>query len=198
MPHGARTSLVALFLLAGLGGASAEPAAGSTWTDPPAHKSGTETRPAADRKAAAPVTAAPTAATPAASQEARSAPAARRAVAARRAPERKVAHAAVPSPKRVAAAPRRVRIAAPQTRMARDPRFVAVAPPPPPAEGYARYRSYGYAPGSAYGPGYADDRLERLRSAEAAGYLVVRRRTVQFPDGRSLRVYHPDDEGEPF
>ena len=198
MPHGARISLVALFLLAGLGGASAEPAAGSTWTDPPARKSGTETPPNADRTAAAPVATVPAASTPAAAQEARPAPAERKAIAARRAPERKVAHAAAPSPKRVAAAPRRARIAATHIWAARDPRFVAVAPPPPPAERYARYRVYGDAPGYAYGRGYADDRLERLRSAEAAGYLVVRRRTVQFPDGRSLRVYHPDEEGEPY
>jgi hypothetical protein len=71
------------------------------------------------------------------------------------------------------------------------PRVVALVPP----EGYARYRPYGYGPG--YGPGYADERLDRLHSAESAGYLVVRRRTVQFPDGRTLRVYRPDD-GEPF
>ena len=72
--------------------------------------------------------------------------------------------------------------------------MVAVAPPPPPPlpDGYPRYRAYNY------GPGYADERLERLRAAEAAGYLVVRRRSVEFPDGRSLRVYRPDDEGEPF
>jgi hypothetical protein len=70
--------------------------------------------------------------------------------------------------------------------------MVAVAPPPPPPDGYPRYRAYNY------GPGYADERLERLGAAEAAGYLVVRRRTVEFPDGRSLRVYRPDDEGEPF
>ncbi|MGT2479962.1 hypothetical protein ACU4GR_16300 [Methylobacterium oryzae CBMB20] len=50
----------------------------------------------------------------------------------------------------------------------------------------------------AYAPGYVDERLDRLSSAEAAGYLVVRRRTVQFPDGRTLRVYRPDDAGEAF
>ena len=47
-------------------------------------------------------------------------------------------------------------------------------------------------------PGYTDERLDRLSSAQAAGYLVVRRRTVQFPDGRTLRVYRPDDGGEPY
>ncbi len=51
MPHGARTTLAALVLLLGVGGAGAEPAAGTTWTDPPIHKPAAE---APDRKAAAP------------------------------------------------------------------------------------------------------------------------------------------------
>ncbi|MGU3420160.1 hypothetical protein ACLBYB_17305, partial [Methylobacterium sp. D54C] len=108
-------------------------------------------------------------------------------------------------PKRIAAAPRRARVAAAPARSVRAaPQAVAAAPPPP--EGYARYRAYNYGPGYGYEPGYAqgytqgytDDRLDRLSSAQAAGYVVVHRRTVQFPDGRTLRVYRPDDEGEPF
>lgn len=194
MPHGARTSLAALILLLGVGGATAEPAAGSTWTDPPAHKSAAEPPPAADKKAAAPAPAAVSASTPAAaSPEARPPRAKRKAVAARRAPER-TATRRVPATKRVVAASRRTRVAATPARTFREPQVVAVAPPPP--DGYARYRAYGYGPG--YGPGYADERLDRLSSAEAAGYLVVRRRTVQFPDGRTLRYYRPDDESEPF
>jgi hypothetical protein len=192
MPHGARTSLVALILLLGVGGATAEPAAGSTWTDPPAHKRSAETPPAADKKAAAP--AAVSASTPAAaSPEVRPPRAKRKAVAVRRAPER-TAIRRIPATKRVVAAPRRTRIAATPARTLREPQVAAAVPSPP--EGYARYRAYGYGPG--YGPGYADERLDRLSSAEAAGYLVVRRRTVQFPDGRTLRYYRPDDEGEPF
>lgn len=193
MPHGARTSLAALILLLGVGGATAEPAAGSTWTDPPAHKSAAET-PAADKKAAAPTPAAVSASTSAtASPEARPPRAKRKAVAARRAPER-TAVRRIPETKRVVTASRRTRVAATPVRTFREPQVAAVAPPPP--DGYARYRTYGYGPG--YGSGYADDRLDRLSSAEAAGYLVVRRRTVQFPDGRTLRYYRPDDDGEPF
>lgn len=37
----------------------------------------------------------------------------------------------------------------------------------------------------------SDERLDRLRAAADAGYIVVRRRSVEFPDGRSLRIYHP-------
>lgn len=41
-----------------------------------------------------------------------------------------------------------------------------------------------------------DPRLERLWSAEEAGYLAVRGRHVAYPDGRVLRIYRPrgDDE----
>lgn len=203
MPYGARTSLAALILLFGVGGASAEPAAGTTWTDPPVHKPAAEKPPAANQKAAAPAATASTASTPAAATPAvRPSRAARKAVAARRAPERKVARS-TRAPRRVVASARRARVAAAPVRTFHAPRVVsrfvpqvvAVAPPPPP-EGYPRYRPYGYGPG--YAPGYVDERLDRLSSAEAAGYLVVRRRTVQFPDGRTLRVYRPDDAGEAF
>ncbi|MCJ2053312.1 hypothetical protein [Methylobacterium sp. J-070] len=187
MPHGARTRLAALILLLGVGGASAEPAAGTTWTDPPTHKPAAETAPARRETPAAP---APTAtATPAAAAPAR---AARRTVAARRPPERRITRSAAQPVRRVAAAPRRPRFVAARPRRIYTPQVVAVVPPAGPPEGDARYRAYGY------GPGYADERLERLSSAEAAGYLVVRRRTVQFPDGRTLRFYRPDDGGEPF
>ncbi|KAA0125124.1 hypothetical protein CIW48_05200 [Methylobacterium sp. P1-11] len=199
MPHAARTGLAALMLALGLGSASAESVA-TTWTDPPAHKPAAEKAPAADQKVAAP---APAATTPAASTRARPASSRRKAVAARHVPE-KTARAASPGAKRVAATPRRARVVAAPTRTIRSaPQSVAAAPPPPP-EGYARYRAYNYGPGYGYAPaygyaqGYTDDRLDRLSSAQAAGYVVVRRRTVQFPDGRTLRVYRPDDEGEPF
>jgi hypothetical protein len=209
MPHGARTSLAALILLLGIGAVSAEPTPGTTWRDPPAHKPAAEA-PGPDRTAPPTPAAAPAASsassatasappTPAAvAEQARPARAPRK-TAARRAPAQ-----AAPSriatrrtaPNRVAATTRRPRVAAASPRVAAGPRIAAEAPPlPPGAYGYARYRPYGYGPG--YGPGYADERLDRLSSAEAAGYLVVRRRTVVFPDGRALRVYRPDD-GEPF
>ncbi|KQP48810.1 hypothetical protein ASF39_13615 [Methylobacterium sp. Leaf108] len=39
------------------------------------------------------------------------------------------------------------------------------------------------------------DRLARIRAAEEAGYLVIRSRTIELPDGRRLRSYAPY-EGE--
>jgi hypothetical protein len=209
MPHGARTSLAALILLLGLGAVGAEPAPGTTWRDPPAHKPAAEA-PAPDRTAAPAPAAAPAPSqatasapsTPAAAPEARPTHAARKADA-RKTAERKTAErrasartaTRATAPKRVAAAAHRSRGAAAAPRVIADPR-IAAAPPP---EGYVRYRPYGrpYGSGPGYGPGYADERFDRLSSAEAAGYLVVRRRTVLFPDGRALRVYRPDD-GEPF
>lgn len=45
--------------------------------------------------------------------------------------------------------------------------------------------------------GFVDDRAERIRRAQDAGYLVVRSRNIEFPDGRSLRAYRPyEDDGE--
>ena len=201
MPHGARITLAALILLLGVGGAAAEPAQGTTWTDPPSHKQAADKPPAAERIVAKP---APPAATPAASQLARPAVAERKT--ARRTPVRQVQvrHVPVrqaartsyaPAARRRAVAERPMRTAPAPIRMARGPQIVAIAPPP---EAYARYRAYGYGPGYGYTPGYTDERLDRLSSAQAAGYLVVRRRTVQFPDGRTLRVYRPDASGEPF
>lgn len=198
MPHGARTSLAALILLFGIGAVTAEPAPGTTWTDPPAHKPAAEVP---DRKAAAPAPAATAApSTPAAVAEQARPTRAPRKTAARRAPARTAPSRIATrrtAPNRVAAAPHRPRVATASPRVIAGPRIAAEAPPLPPAGGYgyARYRPYGYGPG--YGPGYADERFDRLSSAEAAGYLVVRRRTVVFPDGRALRVYRPDD-GEPF
>ncbi|MHC2106130.1 hypothetical protein [Methylobacterium sp.] len=188
MPYGARTSLAALVLALALGatGARAEPASG--WTDPPARKVAPAASPAEAQKADPPPASTPAAAAPA-----------RKAVAARPTQKRVATRRPAPEAKRVATTrgattAHRSRVAAAAARPMRPHRMVAVAPPPPPPlpDGYPRYRAYNY------GPGYADERLERLRAAEAAGYMVVRRRTVEFPDGRSLRVYRPDDEGEPF
>ncbi|WP_336487928.1 hypothetical protein [Methylobacterium nigriterrae] len=47
-----------------------------------------------------------------------------------------------------------------------------------------------------YGYTLADDRLRRIEAAQRAGYIVVRARSVQFPDGRSLRTYRPLEEGD--
>ena len=191
MPHGARTPLAALIMSLALAAPAAWAEPGSTWTDPPARKPAPVTSPAEARTPAP-----PSASTPAASTTAAKAPvAARKAVAARSAPQRMATHRAAPAPEsaplRVAA--HRARVAAAPARIARPHRMVTIAPPPPPQ---SRYWSYGYGPG--YGSGYADDRLERLRAAEAAGYMVVRRRTVEYPDGRSRGVAGPDAEGDRY
>jgi len=183
MPYGARTSLAALILSLALGATSVRAEQASGWTDPPARNPAPAASPAEAQKAAPPPASTPAAAAPA-----------RKAVAARPIQKRIATHRTGPEARRAATTVHRPRIAASPTRTARAHRMVAVAPPPPPPplDSYPRYRAYNY------GPGYADERLERLRAAEAAGYLVVRRRSVEFPDGRSLRVYRPDDEGEPF
>ncbi|MCJ2140115.1 hypothetical protein [Methylobacterium sp. E-066] len=182
MPYGARTSLAALILSLALSATGARAEQASGWTDPPARKAAPAASPAEAQKAVPPPASTPAAAAPA-----------RKAVAARAVPKRVATRHPAPALKPVAVIPHRPRVAAAPARPIRPHRMVAIAPPPPPLpDGYPRYRAYNY------GPGYADERLERLRAAEAAGYLVVRRRSVEFPDGRSLRVYRPDDEGEPF
>ena len=195
MPHGARTTLATLVLLLGIGAATAEPGPGTTWTDPPARQPAAEA-PAVDRKAAdrtvtdkkpAKAAASTPAAVTATAAETRPPPATRKADARRASARVAVRHS---TPKRRVAASRKTRLAAVPPRAIREPQVVAATPLLPP-QGYARYRPYGY------GPGYTDERLDRLSSAQAAGYVVVHRRTVLFPDGRTLRVYRPDD-GEPF
>lgn len=65
-----------------------------------------------------------------------------------------------------------------QRSSVRPMRYGFIAPPPPP------------------GGFHEDPRARRIRQAEAAGYLVVRRSTVAAPDGRILygyRPYDPDD-----
>ena len=36
-----------------------------------------------------------------------------------------------------------------------------------------------------------DERSRRIRAAEEAGFLVVRSRTIEFPDGRRIQSYSP-------
>ena len=56
----------------------------------------------------------------------------------------------------------------------------------------ARPVAYGFiAPPPPPGAFDMDPRARRIRQAEAAGYLVVRRSTVAAPDGRVLFGYRP-------
>lgn len=166
MPHGVRSSLIAALLCTGF---AAHAADGSTWTDPPARQP----------EAAKPAPQAAKPETPAAV----SAPVRK---------EVRVKRRSVEAPRRVAVRHRRVRVAheAPPPRMvpAHAPRIVAMAPP----RRYV-YRTYSEA---GFPPSYEDQRLDRLSTAVGSGYLVMRRRTVEYPDGRVIRYYRPvEDDG---
>jgi len=167
MPHGVRSSLIAALLCTGF---AAHAAGGSTWTDPPARQP----------EAAKPGPEAAKPETPAAV----SAPVRKEARVKRRTAE---------APRRVAVRPRRVRVAReapPPPRMvhARAPRIVAMEP----RHRYV-YRTYSEA---GFLPSYDDQRLDRLSTAVGSGYLVMRRRTVEYPDGRVIRYYRPvEDDG---
>ncbi len=137
MPHGARTRLAALILLLGVGGASAEPAAGTTWTDPPTHKPAAETAPARRETPAAP---APTAhrdarrgaACPRRAQDGRCATPARSGGHAQRGPAGRDGSLPRRAAALVAARPRRICDTAGSSPSRRLPR---------PPEGDARYRA---------------------------------------------------------
>lgn len=191
MSIGAPRRFGAVLMLSAVLGLSAalaqtdEPAAKRTWTDPPA-RGGTATPAATPAPAPEPV---------AAPQK----PSARAG-----APRRSTAQAAP----RSSAKPARPRIVERRTvRVAAEPRLsprphqtsrlVQVRRAPPPVA-----LRYGYAADPRpIAPGLydEDERLRRLRQAEAAGFLVVRQRSVEFPDGRRLRTYspyEPEDEDE--
>lgn len=176
MPTGMRSSFIALALCSLMGAAQAAGPA-STWSDPPPR------RPDAD-KAAAP---APKPSTPAA--------------VATEQPSRPPAGMAVSRPARMATrrTPPKARIATrtpPRhrhiavTRHPAVPSRMASVRPPFVAQAYPAHRAVDYP------LDYEDARLERLSSAVHSGYLVMRRRTVEYPDGRVIRIYRPVEEGD--
>ena len=161
-------------------GTRAEPPAG-TWTDPPARSTApprTETAPERSAKPSARTAdgAAPERVEPVVKKK--SVRAARTV-----APRRAVAARPVKRPESVvrSATVRPIRVARP---LHRDwpPASVVVRAPDP------------YRPVQVYDP--RDPRLERLWSAEDAGYLAVRGRHVAYPDGRVLRIYRPSGDEE--
>ncbi|MCJ2012947.1 hypothetical protein [Methylobacterium sp. J-076] len=172
MPNGVRSSLIAFVVCTGFV-APAFAAPGTTWTDPPARQPDATAAPAP----AAPATPAAVSRPP--REEARAVRPAR-AVPLRSASRKnriRVVHRA--RPPQVAAVPERA------------PRVAVMGPARPPM------RRYGYPIYSQAGfpPSYEDERLDRLSTAVGSGYLVVRRRTVEYPDGRMIRFYRPV-EGE--
>jgi hypothetical protein len=60
--------------------------------------------------------------------------------------------------------------------------------PTPAWRAYPRYTEAGFP------PSYEDQRLDRLSTAVGSGYLVMHRRSVEYPDGRVIRYYRPYDE----
>lgn len=171
---------------------------GRTWTDPPPRGTA-EAEPATTKSPSIKSPGTTPAATPEAPRQAAAAPA----------EARRPTHAAVRTPKTARAksargnTQARVRVARPAAAPARRPAVRTVAR----AQDYqdpairrmtmrlpvVRY-SYGVVPESSGPFVYEDDRARRIRQAQEAGYLVVRSRTVEFPDGRRLRTYRPYEE----
>ncbi|AWN37902.1 hypothetical protein [Methylobacterium radiodurans] len=172
---------LASFVLA-QSGARAQPPAG-TWTDPPARSAAPAAKPASDPVAEPAVK-------PAEPVKLRAAKPAVAAPARAEAPRKKPVRAArAASPRRVVAA-RPARRPEPAVRSA-VVRSVRIARP--------SYRDWQgaepvYVVQRVYDP--RDPRLERLWSAEEAGYLTVRGRHVAYPDGRILRIRPSGDEAD--
>ncbi len=174
-PLGLGLALAALVLTSS--GARAEPPAG-TWTDPPARSAAPAAdTPAPPRAEATPERAAkPSIKAAGSAAPVRAEPVRKKSVrAARTHTPRRAVVARRPEPAMRSATVRPVRIARPLHRDWPAAEPVYVMP-------------------HAYDP--RDPRLERLWSAEEAGYLAVRGRHVAYPDGRTLRIYRPgrDDE----
>lgn len=163
MPFGVRSSLVIALLCSTI---TAYAADGSTWTDPPPR--------APETAKAAPAAPAPQAAatdTPAALSDST-----RKAA--------KVQRRKVVAQKRLAPRPRPVVV----VRTIRHPTRIVTMQPMRPAP-----RRYAYPVYSQAGVpvDYDDPRFDRLGSAVGSGYLVMHRRTVEYPDGRMIRYYRP-------
>lgn len=183
VPRRLGAAVFALGLLPALAGwpASAE-MSGRTWTDPPPReaadaKSGS--KPETPKASDAPLRSTAAAATPRPAK-----------VSAARAPARRVA--ARP------AAPRRPVLAAAPRRHAPTIRTVTMRPAAPalpaPRYGYVVEASPDRPGTFVGGRMFEEDRALRIRRAQEAGYIVVRSRSVEFPDGRRLRTYRPLDE----
>ncbi len=185
MPSGVRSSLVLVAILSGLSAAHAAseagPGAASTWTDPPSRPP-EASKPAA--RASQPST--PAAASAAQTSTRKSRTAARRETAStrRQAARQTRTHVAHETP------PRHVPAARPVQRYA-GPIYgygYAYGRPTPAWRAYPRYTEAGFP------PSYEDQRLDRLSTAVGSGYLVMHRRSVEYPDGRVIRYYRPYDE----
>ncbi|WP_375463454.1 hypothetical protein [uncultured Methylobacterium sp.] len=190
--------------------------AGSTWSDPPARNAATppERRPAsppaADAPAAGSVTSNAAVTKPLATEAKRDAPAelGRRAGRTQGAKPSRMAAAA--RSRMVAESAPRARAIRPHVAATRErTRRIARSAAPGFIDGRDDPRS-GVAPmriGRAVRPTYeeriggfydGDEGARRIAAAQAAGYLVIRSRSVQFPDGRVLRTYRPYEGDDAF
>jgi hypothetical protein len=175
--------LLALLALGAAGPAAAQSTSdGRAWTDPPARGAAVDPAPEAPKAAEAekPPAAVATAEHRTASSESRAASSKPRVTA---------ASLRAVSPKRRVAAIRRQPVAV--ARLHAAPVRIVHARMPDPRR--VRY-SFVPPPPAVFDE---DPRARRIRQAEAAGYLVVRRSTVAAPDGRFLYGYRPytvDDE----
>ncbi|GJE41531.1 hypothetical protein [Methylobacterium soli] len=166
------------------------PQAARPWTDPPV------------RGSTNPVERAPAgrAAEAAAEKSAARAEAPRRIRAARRANRRTVTAEARPRPRVARREARRARVATLHPTRVRPlavPRFGPYAVTPLPgryATPYPGAYPVGRVAPPVYGYTLSDDRARRIEAAQRAGYIVVHSRSVQFPDGRTLRTYRPYEE----
>jgi hypothetical protein len=196
VPHRAGVIAFALGVLPVFALAQAPAPSARPWTDPPA-RGAAEAKPGprADTpaEAKAPETretskrtaAAKRPPTPVASRSTHAAAPPQKVAAARPAHRIKVAARAVVPHRPVVSAVPRTRVASPAIRVV-TMRPAAYAPPPPAFRGGYAMEAAPFRPMS-----YEDERLRRIRQAQAAGYLVVRARSVEFPDGRRLRTYRP-------
>jgi hypothetical protein len=166
------------------------PQAARPWTDPPVRGG---TNPVERAPAGRPTEAA-------AEKPAARAEISRRTRTARRANRRTVAAEARPRPRVVRREARRASVATlhpTRVRTFAAPRsgpYAATALPGRYATPYPGTFPVGRVAPPVYGYTLADGRARRIEAAQRAGYIVVHGRSVQFPDGRTLRTYRPYEE----
>ncbi|KAB1070150.1 hypothetical protein [Methylobacterium planeticum] len=173
------------------------PQAARPWTDPPVRGSTNPAAPAPDRPSAAetPVVRAETAprsrGARRTSRRTVTAEARPRSRAVRRQENRQASRQASRQPSRRVTMstlhPTRARASA----APRSGAYAATALPGRYAAPYPGAYPAGIFARPVYGYTLADDRARRIEAAQRAGYIVVHSRSVQFPDGRSLRTYRP-------
>ncbi|GJD35861.1 hypothetical protein [Methylobacterium aerolatum] len=182
MPTAMRSSLIAAGLCAGLGAAMAAgeqgPGKPSTWSDPPARSTEAPKPPEAAGKPALP------AAASAAQQKQGERHAAKAAT-------RRERLAASRAERRAAQLAEKEHRPRPVTASRRAAPVVSVKPGGPPVV----YRTYPAYSAATVPPDEEDERFDRLSTAVPSGYLVMRRRTIEYPDGRTIRIYRPAEDG---